>query len=160
MSIQPKDQKILWGRAAGRCAFPGCRKKLSLDAGSASPSQATVIGEMAHIIGEKSTSPRGASVLTEPERNRYPNLILLCQDHHTQIDDVPDEWPVEVLHQFKADHELWVESRVGINEDATDRLYSTRINEITDKLCLHCWSDITDLGLSDQLPVVFVDGVH
>jgi len=30
-TINSKDQKILWARAAGRCSMPDCRRKLTFD---------------------------------------------------------------------------------------------------------------------------------
>jgi hypothetical protein len=32
MTISLKTHKMLWGRAASRCAFPGCRRELVMDA--------------------------------------------------------------------------------------------------------------------------------
>lgn len=77
-----------------------------------------VLCEDAHIVAEKPTGPRGDSPMSRAERNRYENLILLCNYHHQQIDSQPESFPVELLHQWKADHEKWVESTLG-REDAS-----------------------------------------
>ncbi|MDZ7932895.1 MAG: hypothetical protein U5N21_23795 [Rhodococcus sp. (in: high G+C Gram-positive bacteria)] len=69
-----------------------------------------VLCEDAHIVAESAAGPRGDSPLTRAERNRYENLILLCNYHHQQIDSQPESFPVELLHQWKADHEEWVEA--------------------------------------------------
>ncbi|OZD79384.1 hypothetical protein CH273_14280 [Rhodococcus sp. 05-339-2] len=69
-----------------------------------------VLCEDAHIVAESPAGPRGDSPLTRAERNRYENLILLCNYHHQQIDSQPESFPVELLHQWKADHEEWVEA--------------------------------------------------
>ncbi len=106
MSIPDKDQKILWGRAANRCAFPTCRKELVAEKTASDP--AAVLGEMAHIVGEEPTAPRGQSPLTLKERNQYANLILLCAEHHLLVDRQPNTYPVHYLLQLKADHERWV----------------------------------------------------
>ena len=47
--------KILYGLAAGRCAFPDCRKPLILDATS---DQIQQIGEIAHIVAHSPSGPR------------------------------------------------------------------------------------------------------
>ena len=82
MTINSKDIKILWAKAAGRCSMPDCRKILVTEASDDVPSKNTLIGENCHIIGEKDNSPRGESILSIEDRNRYPNLILLCRNHH------------------------------------------------------------------------------
>ena len=69
---------------------------------------AVIIGEEAHIAGRSTDGPRGDSPLTEEDRDRYSNLILLCPTDHSQIDSLPDEYPVELLLSIKAQHEAAV----------------------------------------------------
>lgn len=68
-----------------------------------------VIGEMAHIEGENPGSARYNANMTGDERNSYDNLILLCPNHHTEIDKNPVQYPVDKLKQIKSDHEKWLE---------------------------------------------------
>ncbi|MDQ2149221.1 HNH endonuclease signature motif containing protein [Alcaligenaceae bacterium C4P045] len=117
MSIAVVDTKILWGRAGGRCSKPGCGLDLTavLEAGN------YIVGEMAHVIGNKPTAARG---VPEGGSDRYENLILLCPTHHTHIDKAPQgTYPVEVLHQWKSQHEAKIRS-VGSDEvyETFDRL--------------------------------------
>jgi hypothetical protein len=42
------------------------------------------------------------------ERDRYENLILLCEEHHTRVDTQVATYPVELLRQMKYDHEALV----------------------------------------------------
>jgi predicted restriction endonuclease len=93
-----KDTKLLWGRAASRCAI--CKTKLSEVKKSENE---YLIGEQAHIVGEKATAARGHSNLTKEERNSYHNIILLCPNHHTEIDKNPSKYTVEKLHLIKSD---------------------------------------------------------
>jgi hypothetical protein len=109
MAIPQKDIKVLWGRAASRCAI--CQTNLShvnQEQNSAIP-----IGEQAHIVAEEVGGPRGNSALTATERNSYYNLILLCPTHHTLIDKDIESYPIEKLHLIKSKHELWVEETLG-----------------------------------------------
>ncbi|GAA5531287.1 HNH endonuclease signature motif containing protein [Herpetosiphon gulosus] len=115
-TISQKDIKLLWGRAANRCAFPDCRIELSQDAIAASAS--FTLGEQAHIVGEKESAARGNSVLTLTERNSYFNLILLCPTHHTLIDNNESDYPVDRLHIIKDAHELWVQESLARTTDA------------------------------------------
>jgi hypothetical protein len=59
MSISEKDQKILWGKAAGRCSMPDCLKKLVLEASKSIPSQNILFGMNCHIVAEAENGPRG-----------------------------------------------------------------------------------------------------
>lgn len=111
--MNQKDIKLLWGRAGNRCSI--CRKELSQDSQSVNAS--FNLGEQAHIVGEKDGAARGKSPLTVEERNTYHNIILLCPNHHIEIDSNETDWPIEKLYQIKSQHELWVKETLS---DATD----------------------------------------
>jgi hypothetical protein len=157
-SILPKDLKILWGKAAGRCSI--CRKKLVHEASDEVPSKNILLGENCHIVAEKSDGPRGDSILSLDDRNRYPNLILLCRNDHTIIDQDDKSWPIEKLHQIKADHEIWVETQLTeVEEDYALELYSELINMITEQLMLTKWDYINDHAVRLLLYDEFVEGI-
>jgi hypothetical protein len=65
----------------------------------------TVVGQIAHIVVEQRQGPRGRNEMSEDDRNRASNLVLLCSEHHTVIDRNPHVYSVHVLRQMKADHE-------------------------------------------------------
>lgn len=159
MSIYQKDIKILWAKAAGRCSMPECRQKLIAEASDSVPSNNILIGENCHIVGEKPGAARSTSTLVALDRDRYPNLILLCRNHHVQIDGDEKTWPIERLHQIKSDHEVWVESALTENVNHNDEWYQTIINSITDKLQLTKWDWISDNALRGILSADFVEGV-
>lgn len=142
MAINDKDQKLLWAKAAGRCSI--CKEVLSVE--SSSPSSKTLIGQNCHIIGEKlERGPRHKSNLEKKDRNRYPNLILLCSNHHIEIDGDEEKYTVEYLHQIKSDHEVWVQqSLTENNESPSTKLYSHLINYIVVNLSLDYWEWFTD----------------
>lgn len=160
MSIPTKDQKILWAKAAGLCSMPDCRNKLVHDASDAVPSKKILFGQNCHIVAESEDGPRGKSILTIDERNRYPNLILLCVNHHKVIDEDPSSWPVEKLHQIKSDHEIWIETRLIAKEnDEVENFYTEIINLATESLCLKCWDWFSDHAVRLLLFDGFVSGV-
>ena len=65
-------------------------------------------------MAEEDDGPRGDPTMPVPERNAYPNLILLCGDHHALIDkDHGMHFSVMQLHQMKADHEAFVARRLS-----------------------------------------------
>ena len=72
-------------KSGGRCAIPECRRELVIDKTLAD--KESIVGEMAHIKGEKQKSSRYDTNMTDKERNSYDNLILVCRIHHKMIDD-------------------------------------------------------------------------
>jgi len=135
-SIPEKDLKILWSKAGGRCSI--CKKKVVRETLEQILSERMPLGENCHIVADKKSGPRGESILTSQERNRYPNLILLCSDHHMVIDQDSINWSVEKLHQMKADHEIWVETQLtDITLDLATEIYSDLVNTATDALRLY-----------------------
>jgi hypothetical protein len=74
--------------------------------------------EVAHIVG--TNGPRSACPLPEHERDRYGNLILLCEEHHHLVDALEQDYPVEKLRQMKEDHE-------ALMTDATGRAVAQRV---------------------------------
>lgn len=123
MAVPVPDQKALWGAAAGICSFIGadgsfCRVHLVQEPSPDDP--AVIIGENAHIEGEKDGAARYRTNMTDAERNAYQNLILLCPNHHTIIDKLPVEtYTVTRLKAMKAKHEEWVRTRLNPKVAAT-----------------------------------------
>ena len=98
--MRVKDIKILWGRSGNRCAI--CKLEITPDG------ETETIGEIAHIISRSAKGPRGNSPLSLEKRDEYSNLILLCPNHHSEIDKYSKKWPTAKLHEVKANHEKWV----------------------------------------------------
>jgi hypothetical protein len=88
------------------------------------PSTPTVDTHIAHIRGAHSGSPRYDPSMTEDERRGFENLILLCKPHHDLVDKIrPDDYPVEVLLQWKADREGSQSGALsGLSEDRLEDL--------------------------------------
>jgi len=98
--------KILWGRAAGRCAVPNCRVELLVDETDYDP--IVVIGDIAHMAAASDVGPRADRNLSERERDQYENLILLCKNCHTRIDGQKHTNPILLIKKLKTDHEAWI----------------------------------------------------
>jgi hypothetical protein len=97
----PKADAIqLWMRAYGLCSYQGCGRELVI--GSSSP---RLRGHMAHIVAHSEDGPRGDPGVPEGDRNRYPNLILLCPNHHEEIDSEHERYDAAALRTMKQEHE-------------------------------------------------------
>lgn len=104
--IPPKVKFQLVARAAGRCEFPGCNKALYEDELTKGPGN---ISNYAHIIPYAEDGPRGKETKHErPEDlNTVDNLMLLCWDHHKEVDTmpIPPKYSADELRKYKREHE-------------------------------------------------------
>lgn len=103
-TIPTKDWKILIAESGGYCAYPDCPEYLVAD--GTDVDDAVFLGEIAHIVGSSRQGPRGDSGLTDEDRNKHTNLLLLCDKHHKVIDGQVHQYSIPVLLQMKADQRL------------------------------------------------------
>ena len=136
---------MLWGRAGGRCSL--CRLQLTtVDQLGVS----SVIGEEAHMVARSGDGPRGASPLTIEQRDSYSNLILLCPNHHAEIDDLPSgpsQFPIERLQNIKVTHEEWVAglSTYDANLQSCEERWAALIDALDSQMSWDTWTDDTSL---------------
>lgn len=108
VAVTEKDRKVLWGRSGNRCAM--CRHVLVAE--RTSEDREAVVGDEAHIAAQSPGGPRWGALAGGLGLDSYENLILLCRIHHKTVDDQPNHYTAAHLHQVKAEHEQWVESRL------------------------------------------------
>ncbi len=123
MGISNKSIKLLWSNAAGRCSFSQCDERLAVP--GAADVAPYILGEMAHIKGNRPGSNRYDGSQSETERDSYANLILLCPTHHRLIDKAENEerFTVEMLHEMKIEHESKIANRLdGVKIEDLDQL--------------------------------------
>lgn len=101
MSVQDITRKKLWAKSGNMCAI--CKTKLFIP----KPTEAEPnIGEECHIISVKKNGPRHKEGLTD--YNNYDNLILLCRNHHKEVDELIETYTEDILRNIKQNHENWV----------------------------------------------------
>ena len=140
MAVTLKTQVMLWGRAAHRCSFPDCRLPLVTD--STETDNESLIGEICHIVGQRSRGPRGDSDLPPEQRCKYSNLILLCRNHHKVVDDQRGCYTVERLQEMKAAHEKWVRESLREFDPAEQKdreIYASYVEEFVSRADLGNW---------------------
>lgn len=151
MGISLKTHKMLWGRAAERCAFPKCRRELVMDASETDDE--SLIGEACHIVSE--SGPRVNSSLPPEQRDKYANLILLCRIHHKQFDDQTNTYTVQRLGEMKIAHEKWVRESLQEFDAAKqhdDELYAAYIEEWVKRADLDNWLSWSSYVLGSGQP--------
>jgi len=95
----------LYLKSGNRCAFSACKKALFNDKG-------VFVGQICHI---EAAEPRGArfnKAMTNEERRRVSNLVLMCYDHHIETDNTK-KYPVKRMQRIKSEHEKKFSDVVG-----------------------------------------------
>lgn len=98
MAVSYPTKIALASQSAGECAMPSCETPLFLSG----PGTTRILGEAAHIAGDKPGSPRYDPDMTPEARNAVDNLIYLCPNCHKRIDRSVEEYPEARLHELKA----------------------------------------------------------
>lgn len=71
-----------------------------------------VVGDEAHIAARSPGGPRYGEC--DPTLvDTYANLVLLCKVDHKIVDYQFRDYPTERLRRIKAEHEEWVDQRLG-----------------------------------------------
>ena len=102
----------------------------------------SLVGEACHIVAQSSDGPRGDSPLSPEQRDKYGNLILLCNIHHKQVDDQPNTFTVPELQRLKNAHETWVRQSLTTYDPAKqrdDEIYADYITEWETRSFLSEW---------------------
>ena len=153
------DIKILWSRAAGRCSMPECRRELTPSSDTV-VTGGVVVGENCHIVAEKADGPRGNYPIPDADRNRYPNLILLCNIHHKIIDSDVHSWPVEKLLSIKSEHENWIQTTFAQSLTSDELVYKHVVEVASEKLMLRAWESISDHAVRHLAYTKWIDGIY
>lgn len=110
------EERRVWAAAAGRCEV--CGEDLLEGRITHRP---MTLGELAHIVGAQATkgSPRGMEALSEVDRNKAENLILVCAGHHDEIDrdGAVDIVTVDRLRALKREREAWISQVTALGRD-------------------------------------------
>lgn len=114
----------------------------------------SVVGEACHIVAEKPNGPRGNSELKLAQRNKYGNLILLCNVHHKQVDDQVETYTAEKLHDLKKKHEEWVRIQLNFDDQkqADDEIYAGYVEDWERSMKIEEWTAWTSRLVSFGQP--------
>lgn len=122
MAITDRARKLLWGKSGNRCAI--CRVLLSVE--KPGSLDGTLFGEEYHIISKSKQGPR----YEEKENfnyDSYENLILLCRNHHSLIDQQCEKYTAKLVIKIASNHEQWVSEK--LHDDKKKPIGIKRIQE-------------------------------
>jgi len=99
---KPTTVKRLFMLSGNLCAEPNCTKSLMAS------DDKTIIAKICHIEAASPEGSRYNVLMTDDDRRSFSNLLLLCDEHHSIIDnpDNEQEFPKELLLNWKASHEI------------------------------------------------------
>lgn len=131
----PGTVRQLYGTAFA-CAKPGCRVELYTV--NADTGRQVLNSHVAHIHARCEGGPRWEPAMSEADNRDVGNLLLLCFPHAWEIDQVPDEYPAEMLRAWKRDqladferaHRSWQIS----DEEAHEAVAHFDLGAIVEKL--------------------------
>ena len=124
MGITSKTRKMLWAKSGNKCSI--CKSELfSNEEGKGNLN----IGEECHIISSQSNGPRHKGGLTNYDE--YDNLILLCRNHHKEIDELTETYTEEIIRYIKQNHENWVSSTLNSSIEKEKKTKPRFISRIT-----------------------------
>ncbi len=87
----------LYLKSGNQCAFPDCTRVMLNKDG-------IFVSQICHIEAAEDGGERFNPAMSDEERAAFPNLMLMCYEHHVITNDV-DMYPVPVLQAMKAEHE-------------------------------------------------------
>lgn len=113
----PNDVRYrTWVLAGGRCQYRGCNAPLWRDDLTLAAMNRAYL---AHIVADSPNGPRGDATLSDQLKADPSNIMLLCDAHHRLVDreDVEGH-PVELLRQYKQEHEERIERQTAIHPNS------------------------------------------
>jgi hypothetical protein len=129
-TIPTNVERELWGSSGHHCSNHACRANLLVPLRDRSVS----IGEMAHVIAASEAGPRGAPDDARPaETETFENLLLLCPACHKVVDEAPDEFPIDMLRQWKEERARDVHTAAGIPRFTTRAELDPVISELLER---------------------------
>lgn len=104
-----KTKREILAHSGNQCAFPSCARRI-FDKG-------VMQGQLSHIKGRKPGSPRYDPSQSDEDRHSASNLMVMCDEHGTLVDDPANisTYPVSVLKHMKAEHEASIEGNADRN---------------------------------------------
>ena len=115
---------MLWAHSGDVCCFPECEVRCVDETESG---KTITIGQIAHIEAESDNGPRANPSLSDQQRNAYPNLIVLCPNHHRIVDADESTYTVEKMREWKA-HRARV-AKAATSKQGTESIDSSELTE-------------------------------
>jgi hypothetical protein len=150
---KPSTVRRLDTLSGNECAHPECTKSLIAEDGK------SIVSKICHIAAASKEGPRYDSKMTDDERRSFDNLILLCDEHHTIIDNKENEkdYPLVLLKKWKRDHEKKIIKLIS-SKDLLSK-HPLALNRVINAISLNI-DDVLDLSETDKAPNTEIKILH
>ncbi len=131
--VKDSDIKLLYSLSAGRCNI--CYTAIfypKLD-----ETGHVNIGEMAHIVAYSNNLSAPRAIDSSIPDNSYSNLILLCANHHKEIDQDLRKYTSRGLLEIKRNFESSINKRINYNPSTNDVTVIELIKELCNLQYIH-----------------------
>lgn len=145
----------LYALSAGWCEFRGCR---TFTLRHEPTQQDGVFGQRAHIYAFSDRGPRPVPDGVVVDVNGLENLMLLCPPCHKLIDDNEDQYTVDLLREFKRDHEDRIHLLAGLGPERMSKPLVFLANIAKDPVAV-ADSDVFTAMFPDMFPASKVNGL-
>lgn len=116
--ISEPDRRFLIARSGGRCNK--CKTEIFIENEFFERAR---LGDDAHIWAYSDEGPRGRDREAPDDRNLVENLILLCKNCHSEVDQQPIKFSAQVLTDMREAHYAWVNSCLGVTQVAKPKFH-------------------------------------
>jgi hypothetical protein len=125
LTPKPSVLRELYLLSGNQCAMTGC-KNVIID------NKGTVIGQICHIEAAMPDGPRFNAYQTNEQRRELSNLVLICANHHLQIDSKKHEtdWPLAKVKALKVTHEAKFKAIAGSLEQSFNRQFEDNTDSL------------------------------
>ncbi len=145
--LPPKTEVLrkLYLYSGNCCAMADCDFPIMDQSGA-------LIGHICHIEAALPDGPRFNYVMTNEERRSFENLVLLCANHHAEIDSpaYQSHWTAKKLQKLKVAHIAKVDQIVLKMRDA----FVAQFEDITAAIILALPSHLSNSKPSTDTPLI------
>ncbi len=134
---KPSTVKKLFMLSGNQCAEPSCSRQLLAKDGE------SIVAKICHIEAASDDGPRFNIDMDDDERRHFDNLILLCDEDHTIIDNKVNEakFPVLLLKEWKKNHEgkllsEKLRNKPSLLKDAINSIANINWDEVEEEVSL------------------------
>lgn len=151
-----RTTRELYLLSGNQCAFPNCTEPLLKN-------NNTWNCEVAHIYGVRAASARADHGLTNEQLRAPSNLVLMCPNHHTEIDnkELESTYTVAVVEGYKAEHEAKYRSALGGLEQIVDSTAGVVVKKPKNLCALDGFNDTDDEDINESIRMAapFIDAL-
>ena len=131
--------------SGNECYEPSCTKRMVAEDGT------SIVSKICHIRAASPNGPRYDATMDDDQRRDYGNLLLLCDEHHTMIDNKDNEliFTVDLLEAWKQEHVQKVMYAQGIPSSLKKAVFALADLDVDSQLIAE--EDAVPFGIAEKM---------